>query len=186
VEIGGALKNVIAIASGICIGMEKGVNCRTMIITRGLQEITKMAVAKGANPLTLAGLAGVGDLMLTCNASLSRNNRVGQALGRGKTIEQACEEIGEVAEGVKTTKCAYELMKKLDLNLPIITGVYDILYNNQTVKEVLTRVLKMSTGKETQFSFISAEYASLPVRMVQESCDSSTAGNKDLVAAHFV
>merc|ERR1719229_718206 len=131
VEIGGALKNVIAIASGMCIGMGMGVNTRTLLITRGLHEITQLAIIKGANPMTLAGLAGIGDLMLTCNANLSRNNRDGQALGRGKTLAAACQEIGEVAEGVKTTKSAYLLMKKLNLNLPIITGVYSVLYHNK-------------------------------------------------------
>jgi len=153
VEIGGALKNVVAIAAGICIGMEMGVNARTLLITRGLHEITQIAIVKGANPMTLAGLSGIGDLMLTCGSTLSRNNRVGQALGKGKTVEQACEEIGEVAEGIITTKSAFLLMQKLKLDLPIITGVYSILYHNKKPADVLAKLMAIPSGKEMSYKF---------------------------------
>jgi glycerol-3-phosphate dehydrogenase (NAD(P)+) len=146
VEVGGALKNVIAIAAGACDGLGFGHNTRAALITRGLAEITRLAVAKGGDVLTLAGLAGMGDLVLTCTGELSRNRTVGFEMGRGKQLDEVLSQLGAVAEGVKTAKSAYELAQKLGVELPICNEVYRVLYENksplQAVKDVLTRPLK--------------------------------------------
>jgi glycerol-3-phosphate dehydrogenase (NAD(P)+) len=151
VEVGGALKNVMAIAAGGVIGMGWGHNVRASLVTRGLSEITRIAVAKGANPLTLSGLAGVGDLMLTCTGGLSRNRAVGQALGEGKTLEEAQESIQQVAEGVKTAKSAYLLMEKLGVDCPIIETVYRVLYENVPIDEAVQGLVERPTGQELQY-----------------------------------
>src|SRR6185369_3237574 len=119
VEIGGALKNVIAIAAGVSDGLGYGHNTRAGLITRGLAEIGRLAARKGANPLTLAGLAGMGDLVLTCTGELSRNRTVGMELGKGKKLPDVLAGLGHVAEGVKTAKSAYELSVKLNVDMPI-------------------------------------------------------------------
>jgi glycerol-3-phosphate dehydrogenase (NAD(P)+) len=143
VQLGGALKNVIAIAAGIADGLGFGHNARAALITRGLAEITRVAVRKGANPLTLSGLSGVGDLVLTCTGELSRNRRVGIALGKGRPLSEILEEIKEVAEGVKTAKSARDLGQKLGVELPICEQVYRILYEGKNprtaVVELMTR-----------------------------------------------
>ena len=140
-ELGGALKNIIAIACGIADGMGTGLNTRAALMTRGLAEITRLAVARGANPLTLAGLAGMGDLTLTCTGNLSRNRRVGIGLGQGKTLEQILVELGQVAEGVISTKTAIDLARKCDIEMPITKEIYHLLYENGTVKEAMTNLL---------------------------------------------
>src|SRR5208283_5298709 len=116
VEMGGALKNCIAIAAGISDGLGFGDNARAALITRGLAEITRIAVRQGANPLTLAGLSGMGDLVLTCTGELSRNRRVGVELGRGRKLGEVLASLGHVAEGVKTAKSAYDLSLKLSVD----------------------------------------------------------------------
>lgn len=151
VEVGGALKNVMAIAAGGVIGMGWGHNVRASLVTRGLSEITRIAVAKGANPLTLSGLAGVGDLMLTCTGGLSRNRAVGQALGEGKTLEQAQESIKQVAEGVITAKSAYLLMEKLGVDCPIIETVYRVLYEGVPIDKAVQGLVERPTGQELQY-----------------------------------
>ena len=135
VELGGALKNVIAIAIGIADGMESGLNSRAALITRGLAEITRLGVALGANPVTFLGLSGVGDLVLTCTGDLSRNRRVGLEIGRGKTVEQVLAGLTQVAEGVRTAKSAYELAQKLGVDMPITTGVYLMLFEGKNPVE---------------------------------------------------
>jgi glycerol-3-phosphate dehydrogenase (NAD(P)+) len=146
VEVGGALKNVIAIAAGACDGLGFGHNTRAALITRGLAELTRLAVAKGGDVLTLAGLAGMGDLVLTCTGELSRNRTVGFEMGRGKSLPEVLSQLGAVAEGVKTAKSTYELAQKLGVELPICNEVYHVLYENkpplQAVRDVLTRPLK--------------------------------------------
>ena len=141
VEVGGALKNVMAIACGIADGMGLGLNARAAIITRGLAEITRLAVHMGADPMTLQGLAGMGDLVLTCTGNLSRNRRVGLALGQGKTLQQACDELGQVAEGVATARSAFELGGRLGVELPITEQVYRILYEHKPAGEALMDLL---------------------------------------------
>lgn len=146
VELGGALKNVVAIAAGIVDGLGFGHNARAALITRGLAEISRMAVRKGASPLTLAGLSGMGDLVLTCTGELSRNRTVGFEMGKGKALPEVLAQLGHVAEGVKTTKSAYDLGRKLDVDMPIATEVYRVLYENkpprQAVVDLMGRELK--------------------------------------------
>ncbi|MFT3774867.1 MAG: NAD(P)H-dependent glycerol-3-phosphate dehydrogenase [Minicystis sp.] len=124
VEVGGALKNVIAIAAGVSDGLGYGHNTRAGLITRGLAEIGRLAAHKGANPLTLAGLAGMGDLVLTCTGELSRNRTVGFELGKGRKLGDILATLGHVAEGVKTTKSAFDLSNKLRVDMPITAEVF--------------------------------------------------------------
>jgi glycerol-3-phosphate dehydrogenase (NAD(P)+) len=146
VQVGGSLKNVIAIAAGISDGIGFGHNARAGIITRGLAEITRVAVRMGANPLTLSGLAGMGDLVLTCTGELSRNRRVGLALGQGKKLDDVLKEMKQVAEGVKTARAARDLSKKTGVELPICEQVYLIAYEGkspkQAVLDLMTRTPK--------------------------------------------
>jgi glycerol-3-phosphate dehydrogenase (NAD(P)+) len=146
VEVGGALKNVIAIAAGACDGLGFGHNTRAALITRGLAELTRLAVAKGGNPRTLAGLAGMGDLVLTCTGDLSRNRTVGYELGRGRALSDVLAGLGHVAEGVLTAKSAYHLARRLDVELPICFETYHVLFEGKTptqaVHDILTRPLK--------------------------------------------
>jgi glycerol-3-phosphate dehydrogenase (NAD(P)+) len=123
VQLGGALKNVIAIAAGISDGLGFGHNARAALVTRGLAEMTRLAMAKGANPLTLSGLSGIGDLMLTCTSELSRNRRVGFELGKGKPLRTVLKETRQIAEGVKTAESARGLARKLGVELPICEQV---------------------------------------------------------------
>jgi glycerol-3-phosphate dehydrogenase (NAD(P)+) len=129
--VGGSIKNVLAIACGVSDGLGLGSNARAGIITRGLAEITRLAVAMGANPLTLMGLAGIGDLVLTCTGNLSRNRRVGLALGQGKSLPAILEELGEVAEGVTTASSAHKLAMKLGVEMPITHQVFAMLHENK-------------------------------------------------------
>ena len=146
VELGGALKNVIAIAAGAAAGLGLGHNTRAALITRGLAEITRLAVKKGANPLTLSGLAGVGDLVLTCTGELSRNRTVGFELGQGKSLKEILDSMKMVAEGVKTTKSAYDLSVKEGVEMPITEQTYNILYRDTSAADavfaLMTRRLK--------------------------------------------
>ncbi|MGK3985345.1 NAD(P)H-dependent glycerol-3-phosphate dehydrogenase [Sorangium sp. So ce136] len=145
VEVGGALKNVVAIAAGIGDGLGLGHNARAGLITRGLAEMARMAAAKGANLLTLAGLSGMGDLVLTCTGELSRNRTVGFEMGRGRKLDEILAGLGHVAEGVKTAKSAYELANKLGVSAPISVEVYRMLYEGkppqQAVVDLMTRAL---------------------------------------------
>ncbi len=148
VELGGALKNVLALAAGAITGMGLGDNTRAALVTRGVSEITKVAVAKGANPMTLAGLAGVGDVLLTCTGGLSRNRAVGQLLGEGMTLDEAIREVKQVAEGVATTKAAKSLADQLGVDTPIIQAVYRVLYEDQPVRDALLDLVRREPGRE--------------------------------------
>jgi glycerol-3-phosphate dehydrogenase (NAD(P)+) len=148
VEMGGATKNVLAIATGVGDGMGLGDNARAAIITRGLAEITRLAVKKGANPLTLAGLAGMGDLVLTCAGELSRNRQVGLRLAKGETIEQIRKSMRMVAEGVPTAKSVYHLSRKLGVEMPICDQVYYVLYDSKPVQDGLNSLLERPVGRE--------------------------------------
>jgi glycerol-3-phosphate dehydrogenase (NAD(P)+) len=144
VELGGALKNVIAIAAGICEGLNLGHNTAAALITRGLAEITRLAVACGAKPQTLAGLAGMGDLVLTCTGGLSRNRTVGVELGRGRKLPDIIAGMhGMVAEGVLTTNAAVGLSQKMNVEMPITEQMYAILHDgkspNDAIRELMTR-----------------------------------------------
>lgn len=146
VQLGGALKNVIAIAAGACDGLGFGNNSRAALITRGIAEITRLSVRAGANPLTVAGLTGVGDLILTCTGELSRNRTVGYQLGQGHALERVLTELGHVAEGVPTAKSAYQLASRLGVDMPITTEVYRVLFENKPplagVKDLIGRPLR--------------------------------------------
>ncbi|RPI79363.1 MAG: NAD(P)H-dependent glycerol-3-phosphate dehydrogenase [Desulfobacteraceae bacterium] len=147
IELCGALKNVIALGAGIADGLGSGYNARAALITRGLAEITRLGLALGANSKTFAGLAGMGDLVLTCTSDLSRNRTVGIQLGKGKSLTEITKDMKMVAEGVKTTQSAYDLAQKIGVDMPIIAQVYAILYKGkepkQAVKELMTRELKV-------------------------------------------
>lgn len=153
VELGGALKNVIAIAAGICEGMGLGYNAMAALITRGLAEMTRLGVALGANPLTFKGLSGVGDLILTCTGSLSRNRQVGIKLAEGHSIEKIQNEMRMVAEGVKTSYSVYELAKKYEVDMPISTEVYKIIYHNKNPKTALRELMERKLKFEREYIF---------------------------------
>lgn len=147
-ELGGALKNVIAIACGCADGLGLGHNTRAAIITRGLAEITRMAVKLGADPLTLAGLGGMGDLVLTCTGDLSRNRRVGIGLGQGKQLADILREMGQVAEGVETSRAANDLANKTGVEMPIAREVYRMLYEGKAAKEVVLSLMRRDLKHE--------------------------------------
>ncbi len=148
VELGGALKNVIAIAAGIADGMGFGHNTRAAIITRGLAEMTRLGIAMGAEPATFAGLSGLGDLVLTCTGELSRNRTVGLRLGKGEKLKDILASMKMVAEGVKTTKAVYELSKKYNIEMPIPNEVYYILYEDKNVKASARDLMNRELGEE--------------------------------------
>jgi len=146
VQFGGALKNVVAIAAGCADGLGFGTNTRAALITRGLAEISRAAVRRGANPLTLSGLSGMGDLVLTCTGELSRNRQVGMALGQGRKVAEVLKDRRSVAEGVKTALSACQLADKLGIEMPISREVYRILFEDKPAKravvDLMTRELK--------------------------------------------
>ena len=148
VELGGALKNVLAIAAGIADGLGFGANTRAALITRGLAEIMRLGDAMGADKSTLMGLAGLGDLVLTCTDNQSRNRRLGIKLAEGKSIEQAREEIGQAVEGVKTAKEAVKLSSQYKVELPIIEQVYRVLYEGCSAKEAVHALLAREAKQE--------------------------------------
>ena len=141
VELGGALKNVIALAAGVSDGLGFGYNTRAALITRGLAEMNRMGLALGANPATFAGLAGMGDLVLTCTGDLSRNRTVGMELGRGRTLAEILAGMKMVAEGVKTTLSAYQLACRLGVDMPITEQMYRILYENKDPRQAVTDLM---------------------------------------------
>jgi glycerol-3-phosphate dehydrogenase (NAD(P)+) len=148
VEVGGAVKNVIAIAVGACAGMGFGLNAQASLITRGLAEMTRMAVAKGGNPLTLSGHAGIGDLVLTCTGSLSRNRRVGVALGEGKSLQEILGAMKMVAEGVETAHSVWHLSRKLDVPMPISEQVANVLHQGKSVREAAVELMQRPLREE--------------------------------------
>ena len=150
VELGGALKNVIAIAVGVCDGLGLGLNARAALITRGLAEITRLGQRLGANPLTFQGLSGMGDLVLTCTGDLSRNRRVGIAIGEGKRLEDVLAGLHQVAEGVRTSRSAYELAQKHDVDMPISEGIYRVLYEGQPPQEAAGELTSRQLRSESE------------------------------------
>jgi glycerol-3-phosphate dehydrogenase (NAD(P)+) len=146
-EISAALKNIIAIATGVCDGLGYGLNTRAALITRGLAEIKRLGIALHADSATFSGLSGLGDLILTCTGDLSRNRMVGLKLGAGKTLEEIKSEMNMVAEGIKTTKSVYDLAQKMGIDMPILEQVYNIIYCgkncSEAVRDLLTRELKV-------------------------------------------
>lgn len=151
VEIGGALKNVFAIGAGLCSGLGLGHDAVAALITRGLREMTGLAVAMGARQETLTGLAGLGDLVLTCTGGPSRNRRLGEALARGATLEQAMAEIGEVSEGVATTERALAEARLRGVDVPIIESVHDVLFQGLSAREAVNRLMQRALRDEPSF-----------------------------------
>ena len=141
IELGGALKNVFAIAAGIISGIGLGDNAIAALVTRGLAEMTRLGIALGGRPETFSGLSGIGDLMVTCYSPHSRNNRVGKALGSGETLEEITDRLGMVAEGVPNTLSIYEAARKHNIETPIIDAVYQILYEEKSAKDALVELL---------------------------------------------
>jgi glycerol-3-phosphate dehydrogenase (NAD(P)+) len=149
-ELGGSLKNVCAIAAGISDGMGFGSNTRAAIMTRGLAELVRMAVRKGANPITLSGLAGMGDLVLTCTGELSRNRTVGLALGKGQKLKDILAGMTQVAEGVRTAKSVHDLAAKLEVEVPLHEAVYRILYEDLPAKAAVQSLTSRELKSEFQ------------------------------------
>ena len=149
VELAGALKNVIAIAAGVIEGLGLGSNTTAALITRGLHEMTKLAVALGGRIETLAGLAGMGDLVLTCTGLLSRNRSVGAALGRGKPLAEILAEARTVAEGVLTSKAAKELAERHGIDMPITAEMYRVLHEGESPRAALQRLMTRSLKSES-------------------------------------
>lgn len=148
VEHGGALKNVIAIGTGIADGLGFGTNSRAALITRGLKELTGLAVARGAAPATLMGLAGLGDLVLTCTGSLSRNRHVGIELGKGRSLDEIIGSMQMVAEGVETTSAAYHLGRRLGVKMPITNEVYAILKEGKLARAAIEDLMARALVEE--------------------------------------
>jgi glycerol-3-phosphate dehydrogenase (NAD(P)+) len=149
-EICAAMKNVIAIAAGISDGLGYGLNTRAALITRGLAEITRLGIAFGADPLTFSGLGGMGDLVLTCTGSLSRNRAVGLKLGEGLTLDQALAEMTMVAEGVRTTKSCYNLAAAVGVEMPILEQTYQILYEDKDCEVAVQELFQRSLKEESR------------------------------------
>ncbi len=148
VQLGGSLKNVIAIAAGIADGLGFGHNARAGIITRGLAEISRIATRRGANPLTLAGLSGLGDLVLTCTGDLSRNRSLGIELGKGRTLDEILAGMKQVAEGVRTAKSARDMSLRDNVELPICDQVYSILYEGTSPKKAVVELMSRQPKSE--------------------------------------
>ena len=147
-EVGGALKNVIAIAAGIADGMGFGDNTRAALITRGLHELTRLGVALGGEPLTFAGLAGMGDLVATCISRQSRNRHVGEALGRGQTIDEIVAAMNMVAEGVKSSKAVLDLSVRVGVEMPIAEQVVAVLYEGKQASEIVPALMQREAKPE--------------------------------------
>ncbi|MBT3450038.1 MAG: NAD(P)H-dependent glycerol-3-phosphate dehydrogenase [Bacteroidetes Order II. Incertae sedis bacterium] len=156
VEIAGSVKNVLAIAAGISDGVGFGDNAKAAILTRGLAEIKRLGVAMGADPSTFAGLAGIGDMVVTCMSTLSRNRNLGYELGKGKSLERVQSEMTMVAEGVRTTASVVELAKKYEVEMPITEAVYRILFENEPPREAVS-TLMMRTAKQEAWTPIDTD-----------------------------
>lgn len=148
VELGGALKNIIAVASGIVAGMGFGDNAKAALMTRGLAEISRLGEALGADPMTFLGLGGIGDLIVTCTSTHSRNYTLGYKIGKGKTVDEALSEMNMVAEGFYTTESVYHLAKKKNIDMPITSALYGVLFENVPLEKSLK--LLMDRDKKSE------------------------------------
>ncbi len=151
VELGGSLKNVIAIASGFAHTMGLGDNCAGALLTRGMAEIVRVSIQLGANPSTLYGLSGMGDLIATCSSPMSRNYTVGSILAKGKKIDDILAELGSVAEGVKTSKAICELAKKLEMDVPVSSAIYEAVYTDITPQALLEKLMNRKLKEEERY-----------------------------------
>ncbi len=151
VELAGALKNVIAIAAGVCDGLGYGLNTRAALITRGLAEITRLGVRLGAHPLTFAGLSGIGDLLLTCTGDLSRNRTVGYRLGRGESLTEILSDMRMVAEGIRTCTSVHQLARKIGVDMPICEQMYKILQEGKNPRQAVWDLMERDLKSELEF-----------------------------------
>jgi glycerol-3-phosphate dehydrogenase (NAD(P)+) len=152
VELGGALKNVYAIMAGMGAAMELGQNTISMLLTRSLAEMSRFAVQKGADPMTFLGLSGVGDLIATCSSPLSRNYQVGYELGKGRDLNEIVDELGQVAEGVNTLKLLKQQSDQLDVYMPLVNGLYEIIYSRKTISEVVGGLMFSEQSRDVEFT----------------------------------
>jgi glycerol-3-phosphate dehydrogenase (NAD(P)+) len=148
VEIGGSAKNVLAIAAGISDGVGYGDNAKAALITRGLAEIRRLGLAMGARPRTFAGLAGIGDLVVTCMSEHSRNRHLGEQIGRGKTLDEVLDEMDMVAEGVRTTQSIHELAQRYDIEMPITEAVHSVLFEGERPRDMVRTLMTRSAKRE--------------------------------------
>lgn len=151
VELAGALKNIYAIVAGLASALEMGENAKAMLITRGLAEMSRFAVSLGANPMTFMGLAGVGDLIVTCTSAKSRNFRVGYAVGKGQNLDDAVNELGQVAEGIYTLKLVKEKSEAIGIYMPLVRGLYEILYGTASIKAVINSLMLSVQNSDVEF-----------------------------------
>jgi len=150
VELGGALKNIIAFGAGICDGLGYGDNTKAALMTRGIREIGRLGTAMGARASTFSGLSGIGDLIVTCTSMHSRNRRAGILIGKGKSLEDTLDEIKMVVEGILTTEAAYKLSKKYNVDMPITNEIYKVLYGDNEVKESVINLMLRSKTHEME------------------------------------
>lgn len=151
VELGGSLKNIYAIIAGIAAAMGMGHNTNSMLVTRSLTEMARFGREIGADPMTFLGLAGVGDLVVTCSSPLSRNYRIGLLLGKGNSIEAAVKEVGQTAEGVNTVKQVKEMADKLGVYMPLASGLYEIIYRGASIKSILASLMLGEQALDVEF-----------------------------------
>lgn len=148
IELGGALKNVIALAAGVVEGMQFGDNTKAALITRGIAEMTRLGTIMGGKATTFAGLTGIGDLVVTCTSGHSRNRRAGELIGQGFTMQEAIKQVNMVVEGVPTTKAGYALMKKYNVDMPILSAIYEVLFEEKPVKETIRKLMSRDKKDE--------------------------------------
>ncbi|SOB75290.1 glycerol 3-phosphate dehydrogenase (NAD(P)+) [Marinobacter sp. LV10R510-11A] len=151
VELAGALKNIYAIVAGLASALDMGENAKAMLITRGLAEMSRFAVSLGANPMTFMGLAGVGDLIVTCTSSKSRNYRIGYAVGQGKKLDDAVAELGQVAEGIYTLELVKEKSEAIGIYMPLVRGLYEILYRDASISAVINSLMMSVQNSDVEF-----------------------------------
>ncbi|MGA0934840.1 MAG: NAD(P)H-dependent glycerol-3-phosphate dehydrogenase [Pseudohongiellaceae bacterium] len=152
VELGGSLKNIYAIIAGLAEAMGMGHNTNAMLVTRSLTEMARFGVAFGADPMTFLGLSGVGDLIATCSSPLSRNFRIGKALGEGKDMNLVISEMDQVAEGMNTLKQVKDKADSLGIKMPLVNGLYEIVYNNQTVDHIINSLMLEEQGLDVEYA----------------------------------
>ncbi|MEG2597138.1 MAG: NAD(P)H-dependent glycerol-3-phosphate dehydrogenase, partial [Oscillospiraceae bacterium] len=150
VGLGGALKNIIAVCAGICDGLELGDNAKAALMTRGLAEIARLGVAMGADRETFSGLAGIGDLIVTCTSMHSRNRRTGILIGQGLSPDEAVERVGMTVEGCIATQSAHELAKEKGVSMPIVEQLYDVLYGHKDIKQVISNLMERPKRHENE------------------------------------
>ena len=150
VELGGALKNIIAFGAGICDGLGYGDNAKAALMTRGIREISRLGVAMGAETSTFSGLSGIGDLIVTCTSMHSRNRRAGILIGQGKSLEETLKEVKMVVEGITATEVAYEVAKKLNIEMPITNAIYSVLHDGANPNEVVDELMMRNRTHEVE------------------------------------